>query len=114
MTQFAVSVRKELEELARLGVFVAAAALRRTTDAREIAAQMLHELWVSGANWCDWLSYNPDFPEELQAKLVRVYASDLTAALEQYDVVARKFLEEVDEQVRVIHRMAADAGAPVF
>lgn len=71
----------------------------------EYLKQITHNLWISGAQWCDWLSFNPDFPEHLQIKIVRVERDE--AAIEAYDKAARTFLEEVDRELRSL----ADIGA---
>ena len=57
--------------------------------------QITHGLWLSGAAWCDLVSFNPDFGPRLRVKVERVYARDLD--LEGYDVKVRGFLAEVDE-----------------
>lgn len=72
------------------------------------AKQILHGLWITGAAWCDWLSYNPDFPEPLQTKLVRIVRDP--AALAAYEHSARVFLAEVDRELEAVATMA-DAGA---
>ncbi len=59
--------------------------------------QVTHALWLTGAEWADWMSYQPLFPEGLQTKLVRVWAVDLDIA--GYDLQVRAFLEEVDAVV---------------
>lgn len=56
--------------------------------------QVSHALFITGAPWCDWFSYNPDFPDPLKAKLVRVTAEGLN--LKQYEVSLRIFLKDVD------------------
>jgi hypothetical protein len=67
--------------------------------------QVTHALWVTGAAWCDWFSYQPAFPEWAQIKLVRVERSavDLVA----YDVAARDFLAEVDGELAAFRKMEA-------
>jgi hypothetical protein len=70
--------------------------------------QIAHALWITGAEWCDWLSYNPDFPEPLRAKLVRIEAEKLN--LTAYDGLVRAFLREVDAkeaEVRKLMEVAA-------
>lgn len=57
-------------------------------------AQITHQLWISGARWCDWLSYHPDFPEPLRHKLVRVERDE--AAIAEYAKKATAFLREVE------------------
>lgn len=66
--------------------------------------QILHNLWISGARWCDWLSYQPDFPEGLQVKLVRVMRDE--AAITDYEHKAVAFLEEVQREVEVVQTLA--------
>ena len=58
--------------------------------------QILHEMWITGRSWCDWLSYQPYFPEHLRAKLLRVMRVDADVAV--YDKQARAFLVEVDAE----------------
>lgn len=70
--------------------------------------QILHQLWITGAGWCDWLSFNPDFPEPLQTKLVRVERNDDDIALHEQD--ALRFLSGVDRETSAILTMA-DVGA---
>lgn len=62
--------------------------------------QITHGLWVTGAQWCDWLSYNPDFPEPLQAKVVRVERSSVD--IDEYAKKAMAFLAEVETEVRAV------------
>lgn len=67
--------------------------------------QVQHNLWITGAQWCDWLSYNPDFPEPLQVKLVRVERDDIQ--MKSYELLVRQFLAEVDQEYQDIERMLA-------
>jgi predicted phage-related endonuclease len=70
--------------------------------------QITHNLWISGAQWCDWLSFNPDFPEPLRVRLVRVERDE--AAIDAYVEQALTFLGEVEREVDAVKTMA-DAGA---
>lgn len=65
--------------------------------------QIMHALWISGAKWCDWLSFNPDFPEPLRAKLVRVEARP--ADLAGYETAVRAFLSEVDAEEATVRKL---------
>jgi len=67
--------------------------------------QITHALWITGAQWCDWLSFNPDFPEPLQVKLVRVVRSE--AAIAAYETAATAFLAEVDQELETVQQLAA-------
>ncbi len=59
--------------------------------------QIRHNLWVSGAAWCDFLSFDPRFPAHLQTFLMRVWASEVD--LPGYEQKARSFLAEVEREV---------------
>lgn len=80
--------------------------LRTSVIPGEYEKQILHNLWITGAQWADWLSYNPDFPEPLQSKLVRVVRD--AQAIAGYEVQARAFLAEVQ---REYDEVVALAGA---
>jgi hypothetical protein len=67
---------------------------------------------VTGAQWCDWLSYNPDFPARIQTKLVRVPRVEFDIAV--YNRQVESFLAEVEEERNAVMAMAADAGEPVL
>jgi putative phage-type endonuclease len=66
--------------------------------------QITHQLWITGARWCDWLSYNPDFPEPLQVKLVRIERDEKTIA--DYQAKALAFLAEVERECEVMRTLA--------
>lgn len=70
----------------------------------EYLKQVIHGLWVTGARWCDWLSYHPAFPESLQCKVVRVERANVDIA--EYEKKAKAFLAEVDGQVNAIATLA--------
>lgn len=65
--------------------------------------QVTHALWITGAQWCDWISFNPDFPESVRLKVVRVMRHD--AEIAEYDRLARVFLEEVDREVEAFRTL---------
>jgi hypothetical protein len=62
--------------------------------------QIRHNLWVSGAKWADFMSYDPRFPAHLQTFLVRVEASTLDLAA--YQRAVESFLAEVDAEVEAV------------
>lgn len=64
--------------------------------------QALHQLFVTGAQWCDFLSYNPDFPHPLQAKLVRIPRT--VDVLKAYELALRNFLHEIDHELATIQQ----------
>ncbi|NBR87829.1 MAG: hypothetical protein EB141_06180 [Verrucomicrobia bacterium] len=74
--------------------------LVRGCIAPEYLAQIRHELFVTGAAWCDYFSFHPDFPEPLRSVTIRVTRED--AALEQYAQDVRTFLDEVEAECEKI------------
>lgn len=66
--------------------------------------QVSHHLLVSGAAYCDFMSYGPTFPDHLQVFLVRVYRSDVDLAA--YEKELRVFLAEVENECEAIKTMA--------
>lgn len=63
--------------------------------------QITHQLWLSGAQWCDFVSFNPDFPEHARLKIVRVARNE--DEIEAYDEAVRAFLAEVNREVEAFH-----------
>jgi len=74
--------------------------LKSATIPADALAQMRHELWITGAREHDYFSWNPDFPESLQARVVTVQRGDV--AIEAYAEAACAFLEEVDRELSVL------------
>jgi putative phage-type endonuclease len=72
-------------------------------------AQITHNLWITGAQWCDFLSYDDRFPEEMQTFLVRVKRSDVD--IDAYEKKALAFLEEVQTEVDAIRTMTKGVAA---
>lgn len=66
----------------------------------EHLAQITHNLWVTGATWCDFLSFDDRFPPELQTVLIRVQATDLDLSAHEEAVVA--FLADVDAEYQTV------------
>ena len=58
--------------------------------------QITHNLWITGAAWCDFVSYDPRLGPGLDLFLVRVQAADVD--LQAYEIVARLFLSEVERE----------------
>lgn len=70
--------------------------LRGAELPKDYAAQVQHGLWVTGRAWCDWMSYNPDFPEPLQVVIVRIWRSEFGAM--SHGRAVQAFLREVDAE----------------
>lgn len=75
-------------------------------DARD---QMRHELWLTGAKAHRYVSWNPDFPESLQLRIVELPAA--TMALADYAHDLATFLDEVAKSEAALRDTAAKAVA---
>jgi hypothetical protein len=62
--------------------------------------QIVHNLWVSGARWADFLSFDDRFPPHLQTFLVRVERDDKELA--SYALAAALFLSEVQAELELV------------
>ena len=67
--------------------------------------QIQHELYVTGAAWCDYLSYDASFPEALRSVVVRVLRTDFDWS--EYQTLVQEFLAEVDAEVEKVLGLAA-------
>jgi predicted phage-related endonuclease len=70
-------------------------------------AQIRHNLWVTGAQWCDFASYDPRFPEHLRLFVVRVPRVEID--LLAYSKQAEAFLAEVDAELEYVNGLAVTA-----
>jgi predicted phage-related endonuclease len=81
--------------------------LRTGEVPRDYLIQVTHNLFITGAPWCDWLSFCPEFPEPLRVKLVRVVRDEAT--IDSYALSAALFLGEVSKEVESIRALAEAA-----
>lgn len=70
----------------------------------EHVAQVTHNLLISGAEWCDFVSFDDRLPDPLRLFVVRVRRADVD--LDGYQAELRAFLNEVDTEVEAIQTMA--------
>ena len=56
--------------------------------------QITHNLLISGAAWCDFVSFDPRLPDHLQFIARRVYAADID--MKGYEEELVRFLAELD------------------
>lgn len=82
--------------------------LKTGTVPGDYLKQITHNLWLTGAAWCDWLSFNPDFPEALRVKLVRIQRD--AAAMAAYERAAVAFLNEVDAECAAIASLSREVS----
>jgi len=67
--------------------------------------QVIHEMWVTGRHWGDYVSYCADMPERLMLAVQGVTGADVSA----HELNVRQFLREVDEeeaQIRALQERA--------
>jgi hypothetical protein len=67
--------------------------------------QVLHSLLVTGADWWDFASYRPDFPEP--ARMYRVRVKRASVDLKAYQLAARLFWTEVEREVEAMRALMA-------
>jgi putative phage-type endonuclease len=66
--------------------------------------QVQGQLWITGREWCDFVSYDPRMPEALQLHVQRIQRDPSFIA----DLEARitSFLQQVGNQVEALRRLA--------
>jgi hypothetical protein len=62
--------------------------------------QITHNLWISGAAWCDFLTFDPRFPSPFQAAILRVERDE--AAIAAYEAKVLAFLREVENELAAL------------
>jgi hypothetical protein len=77
-----------------------AATLRARAVPPEYVGQVVHNLWITGAPWLDFVSFDDRWPAPLQLVIVR-YPARL-AELASYELNARRFLDEVEREAAAI------------
>jgi predicted phage-related endonuclease len=71
--------------------------LRSKTIPKEYLYQVTHALWITGAQWADFVSFDDRFPAHLQVFRVRVPRNETD--IKAYEVMARAFLTEIDREM---------------
>ena len=69
----------------------------------EYVAQATHEMWVTGAEWYDFVSFDDRLPEWLQYFCVRIYRNEFD--LKQYEAELNIFLREVEAEVSALKKL---------
>lgn len=65
--------------------------------------QMMWQMAVTGAPWCDFVSYDPRLPEHLQMLIVRVPRDDNRIA--ELEAEVRKFLGELEDKLKQLEKV---------
>lgn len=75
----------------------------------EYMPQVTHNLWISGAAWCDFVSFDDRFPADLQLVIHRVKREAVDMA--GYEALATAFLAEVDREWDAIQLLRKGVAA---
>lgn len=65
--------------------------------------QMLWQMACTGRQWCDFVSYDPRMPDDLQLRVIRVTRDNQRIAQIESEISA--FLKEVDAAVLSLHQL---------
>ncbi len=71
----------------------------------EYVAQVQGNLWITGRDWWDFVSYSPDFPEGLQLCIRRVFRDE--AYIKGLELAVGLFMAEVREEESALRKLAA-------
>jgi len=74
--------------------------LKAQSVPKEHLAQLVHQLWITGRQWVDFVSFDPRFPEPLRLFIVRYPRNDIEIAT--YLQVVRIFLDEVQAEADAV------------
>lgn len=62
--------------------------------------QVMGQLWITGRNWCDFVSYDPRMPVNARMFVKRIFLDE--DAIEDLEYSVEDFLTSVDEQVNFV------------
>jgi predicted phage-related endonuclease len=79
--------------------------LRSRTVPKDYLAQLTHALWITGAEWASFVSWDGRFPPPLQLFTMRISRASLD--VDAYELAARLFLSEVDREFNEVVGMVA-------
>lgn len=74
----------------------------------DYVGQVVHGLLVTGAEFCDFVSFDPRFPRPLQLFTVRVERDE--KAIRAYKLALEMFLSEVDKELAEVRGMVEKAA----
>lgn len=65
--------------------------------------QMQWQMACTGRQWCDFVSFNPDFPDHLQMKIQHVKRDQ--ALISEIEVAIGKFLIETEQKLKALENL---------
>jgi putative phage-type endonuclease len=81
--------------------------LQQDMEPPEYTWQIQGGMWITGREWWDFVSWNPDFPEHLQLIVRRIKRND--EAIAKLSAEVKRFLGEVDAEMERIQAMKVAA-----
>jgi hypothetical protein len=70
--------------------------------------QIQHHVWITGAQWADFVSFDDRLPEHLQLVIYRVTRAELD--IPEYEREALAFLKEVEAKVHALNALGVVAA----
>ena len=67
--------------------------------------QVMHNMWITGAEFCDFTSFDPRMPEKLQFFFVRVERDQ--KRIDEHEKAVLQFLREVAKEENEMQKLAA-------
>lgn len=77
--------------------------LRSNEAPSKYYAQIQGQLWIAEREWCDFCSYQPEFPEALQLKVIRVERDERYIA--GLALAVSIFMDEVRKEERAVREL---------
>lgn len=74
----------------------------------EHLAQCTHMLWLTGAPWLDFCSFDDRFPAPLHLFIARLHAAQVD--LKAHELAVRLFLKEVDTELASVNKLLERAA----
>lgn len=81
--------------------------LQQDMEPPEYTWQIQGGMWITGRQWWDFVSYNPDFPQHLQLIVRRIKRNE--EAIKKLAAEVVKFLSEVDAEVERVSNLKVAA-----
>lgn len=74
--------------------------LRSGRVPRQYFAQVQGQMWVTGRQWCDFVSFDPRLPQNAQLFITRVPKDDAYIKDLEYELI--EFLKEIEDEVAFV------------
>lgn len=79
--------------------------LQQDAEPPEYTWQIQGGMWITGRQWWDFVSYQPDFPEHLQLIVRRIERNE--EAIKKLAAEVERFLGEIEAELERVQRIAA-------